>query len=341
MNRMRRILLVCLCFLSSLTGVFAQEVLLGATGGAATGTLYGIDPRTGTATGIGLLVDGSGHSYAVTGLAFDNVAGILYGSTSNNSPTGSRSLVAIDPLTGAVTPIGSFATSGTMADLTFDITTTTLYGTGSLDGNLYSINVATGVATAIGSAGFPAGSTVGNGVAANSAGQIFGSPQGASGSLVQYNKTNGSVTTVATLSGAPFSSGSIGAMAFNSGGTLFGVNIDINTGTRPTDLVTINSITGAVTDIGASANFLDAIVFMTPVPEPTTTLLFGAGVLFLTITLVRRCRNCSSPNEPKASRLFVDNHAQRPARLLANAFGVSCVARLAAAGDHRTALTQR
>jgi hypothetical protein len=134
MNRMRRILLVCLCFLSSLTGVFAQEVLLGATGGAATGTLYRIDPRTGTATGIGLLVDGSGHSYAVTGLAFDNVTGILYGSTSNNSPTGSRSLVAIDPLTGAVTPIGSFAISGTMADLTFDITTTTLYGTGSLDG---------------------------------------------------------------------------------------------------------------------------------------------------------------------------------------------------------------
>jgi PEP-CTERM motif len=291
MNRIPRILLFGLCFLSSLTGVFAQEVLLGTTGGAGTGTLYSIDPSTGAATGIGLLVDGTGHPYAVTGLAFDNVTGILYGSTSNRSPTASNSLVAINPSTGAVTFIGSFATSSTMADLTFDVTTTTLYGTGSADGNLYSINPATGVATAIGSAGFPATSIAGAGVAANSAGQIFGAPEGASGPLVQYNKTNGSATTVATLSGAPFSSGSIGAMAFNSGGTLYGVNIDNNTGTRPTDLVTIDSVTGAVTNVGASVNFLDAIVFMTPVPEPTTTMLFGAGVVFLAITTVRRCRS--------------------------------------------------
>jgi PEP-CTERM motif len=291
MNRIPRILLVGLCFLSSLTGLFAEEVLLGTTGGSGTGTLYSIDPSTGAATGIGLLIDGTGHPYAVTGLAFDNVTGILYGSTSNRSPTGSNSLVAINPSTGAVTFIGSFATSGTMADLTFDVTTTTLYGTGSLDGNLYSINPATGVATAVGSAGFPATSTiVGAGVAANSAGQIFGAPQGASGPLVQYNKTNGSATTVATLSGAPFSSGAIAAMAFNSGGTLYGVNID-NGGTRATDLVTIDSVTGAVTNIGASANLLDAIVFMTPVPEPTTTMLFGAGVVFLAITIVRRCRS--------------------------------------------------
>ena len=290
-NRMRRILLVGLCFLSSLTGVFAQEVLLGTTGGAATGTLYRIDPSTGAATGIGLLVDSSTHSYAVTGLAFDNVTGILYGSTSNNSPTRSSSLVSIDPSTGSVTFIGSFATTGTMADLTFDTTTATLYGTGSVDGNLYSINMATGVATAVGSAGFPANSTVGNGVAANSAGQIFGAPQGASGPLVQFNKTNGSVTTIATLSGAPISSGGIAAMAFNSGGTLYGVNVDVNSGTHPTDLVTINDVTGAVTDIGASVNSLDAIVFMTPVPEPTATMLFGTGVVFLIITTLRRCRS--------------------------------------------------
>jgi hypothetical protein len=292
MKRMRRILVVGLCFLSSLTGAFAQEVLLGTTGGVGT-TLYRINPNTGGATAVGALVDSSGHFYSVTGLAFDNVTGILYGSTSNRSATASNSLVAINPLTGRVTFIGSFVTSnGTMADLTFDTTTATLYGTGSVDGNLYSINMATGAATAVGSAGFPPNSTSGLGVAANSAGQIFGAPTGASGPLVQYNKTDGSVTTVATLSGAPFSSGAIGAMAFNSGGTLYGLN-QSTSGSRPVDLVTIDTVTGVVTDIGATASLMDAIVFITPVPEPTTIgmMFLGSGCLAALTALRRRRRD--------------------------------------------------
>ncbi|HWY41467.1 MAG TPA: PEP-CTERM sorting domain-containing protein [Chthoniobacterales bacterium] len=277
MKRMRRILFLGLCLLSSLTGVLAQEVLLGTTGGAA-GDLYRIDPTTGVATEIGFLASGF-NVYAVTGLAFDNVTGILYGSTSNKSASSARSLVAIDPSTGAVTFIGAFGVgSETMADLTFDGTTATLYGTGSNDGNLYSIDVTTGAATAVGSSGIAAASINGAGVAANSAGQIFGAPTGANQQLVQYNKTNGSVTTVATFSGAPAPLGSIDAMAFNAGGTLYGVDIDLD---KSTHLVTIDTATGAVTDVGASVALLDAIVFFNPtaVPEPATLSLLGLSAL--------------------------------------------------------------
>jgi len=50
----------------------------------------------------------------------------------------------------------------------------------------------------------------------------------------------------------------------------------------------------AAAGIGASVDFLDAIVFfnLTAVPEPTTTVLFGAGIVFRMITAVRRrCRS--------------------------------------------------
>lgn len=298
MKRMRKIFLVGLCFLASLTGVFAQEVLLGTTGGSV-GDLYNIDPNTGTATLIGPLADALGNPYAVTGLAFDSVTGILYGSTSNNSGISGatkRELVSINPNTGVVTVIGAFgAGTATMGDLTFDTTTATLYGTNSLNGNLYSINLTTGAATAVGSSGI-SGAIQGVGVAANSAGQLFGSPTGANAPLVQYNKSTGAATNGPTLTGAPFPGGSISAMAFNSGGTLYAVDIDNTVVSRPTHLVTINTVTGAVTDIGASVNFLDAIVFFNPtaIPEPTTTALLGVGLVFLTKTGLRRYRRGSS-----------------------------------------------
>jgi PEP-CTERM motif len=293
-KRMRKILFAGFCFLSGLTGAFAQEVLLGTTSSAA-GDLYQIDPTTGTATHIGFLQDGSFAQFGVTGLAFDSVTGVLYGSTSNNSATDKQSLVSIDPNTGFVTFIGAFNVgSNTMADLTFDVATATLYGTGSKDGNLYSINTATGVATAVGSGSGLTGPFRGNALAVNGSGQLFGAPLGASGSLVQFSKTSGAATPVATLSGAQFPAGTIAAMAFNSGGTLYGVNI--NDTSFATELVTIDPATAAISNIGASVDALDAIVFYNPtaVPEPTTTVLFGAGLVFLTITGIRRYHRRSS-----------------------------------------------
>jgi hypothetical protein len=297
MKRMRSLLLVGLCLLSTLAGAFAQEILLGTTSGAA-GSLYSINPTTGAATSIGFLQDGIGDPFGVTGLAWDSLTGVLYGSTSNNSGTTPGALVTIDPNTGTVTLIGAFATSGplfTMSDLTFDATTGNLYGVSALTGDLYTINMLTGLAVPVGNAGFAPLSTTGNGLAASSGGTLFGTPTGANGTLFTYSKSDGSVTSVGTLSGAPIPTGAINALAFDGAGTLFGVNIDNGQGgSKNTHLITINTTTGAITDVGASVNSLDAIVFISPIPEPTTTALLGAGMVLLTLAGLRRYRRSLS-----------------------------------------------
>src|SRR5437868_11247652 len=121
------------------------QVLYGATGGVKPGSLYTIDPSTGAGTLVGLLLDSTNHNYALTGLAFDSVTGVLYGATSSQSPTATSELVTVNPSTGLVTPVGFFGVS--LGDITFDSANGILYGTASSNTDLYSINLATGAAT--------------------------------------------------------------------------------------------------------------------------------------------------------------------------------------------------
>src|SRR6202011_484153 len=117
-----------------------------------TGSLYLVNPTTAATTLIGPLVDTLGNGYGMTGMAFQPGTNVLYGATSANSPTAPSHLVTIDRTTALVTDIGSFGLgSGTMADITFDRTTGILYGAHSNgDGWLYTINLATGAATKVG-----------------------------------------------------------------------------------------------------------------------------------------------------------------------------------------------
>ena len=152
-----------------------------------------------------------------------------------------------------------------MADIAFDAAGN-LFGVGSIGGpQLYSINTATGQATVIGNSGLT--STVGGGLAVSTSGVFFGTPTAAS--FGTYNSTTGVYTNIANP--VKPAGGGYGALDFDENGVLFGLNVGAGS-PPPTHLVTFDPATGAITDLGASVNSLDAIAFR-PVPEPGAVLL--------------------------------------------------------------------
>ncbi|HEX4415486.1 MAG TPA: hypothetical protein VH107_17775, partial [Lacipirellulaceae bacterium] len=252
---------------SIIVGVTTQAVraadLYAASGQGSTGELYIIDPTTGaTITDVGPLNDSTARNFGMTGLAFDPVSGVLYGSSANaNADTSTRGqLVTINPATGLVTPIGSFglAAGGTMTDLAFDPVTHVLYGLPSNGGaSLFTINTSTAQATLVGASIF--GATNGGGLAVSSSSIIYSSPLQTN--FGTYDETTGTYTDIAPPT-LPNGRG-YGALAFN-GDVLYGIEVG-----SPDHLVTFDTTTGAVTDLGTTAaSFLDGIAFKPSAATP-------------------------------------------------------------------------
>jgi hypothetical protein len=247
--------------------VEALDLYASTSSGNAAGELYIINQSTGAMIqDIGPLNDANNLNYGMTGLAFDPVSGVLYGSTASGSPDpASRNLlVTINPATGRVTVKGPYnlsgdATGATMTDIAFDPTTGVLYGIGSVGGaHLYSIDKTTGHATLVGNSAFTA--TNGGGVAVSSAGTVYGTPLPAN--FGTYDKTTGAYTDIANPD-KPTGRG-YGALAFD-GAVLYGLNV---AKTGAPELVTIDTTTGAVTDIGPTVVAVDGIAFRPPPPVP-------------------------------------------------------------------------
>jgi hypothetical protein len=264
-----------ICALTTLTGVIRADAqsLYGATS-SGHGELYILNPATGAiATDIGALNDALAANYSVSGLAFDPMNGVLYGSTGGASGT---KLLTINPANAAVTVVGSFgAGTATMTDLAFD-SSGHLFGISSSGGaNLYTINLSTGAATEVGVAG--TGFTQGGGLAISSAGIFYGAP--IPGDYGTYDPVTGLYSNIATPASPAGAGGGYAALAF-SGATLYGDDLLAGTGGGASHLVTIDPTTGTVTDIGASVTHLDAIAFQAT-PEPGTLGLLGVGALAL------------------------------------------------------------
>src|SRR5215471_1763212 len=185
------------------------QTLYGATS-SGHGELYILNPATGgVLQDIGGLNDAGAVNYSVTGLAFDPVTGVLYGSTGGVS---GHSLLTINPANGLVNVIGSFNVgTATMTDLAFD-SSGNLYGIGSSGGaNLYSINVGTGQATLVGPSG--KSFTEGGGLAISSDGTFYGAP--IPGEYGTYNPTTGAYTHITTPTTPVGAGSSYAALAFN------------------------------------------------------------------------------------------------------------------------------
>lgn len=275
----------CLCALGILGFAATQagaQSLFGATS-SGSGELYILNPATGgVLQNIGPLDDASAVNYSVTGMAFDPITGVLYGSTGGAS---GHSLLTINPTTGLVNVVGSFgAGTATMTDLSFD-SSGNLYGISSSGGaNLYTINLTSGQATMVGSSGISF--TEGGGLAISSSGVCYGAP--IPGEYGTYNLTTGAYTHIATPATPVGAGSSYGALAF-FGSTLYGDNLAAGSGGGATHLVTIDPTTGVVTDIGPSVTHLDALA-VGVVPEPGTVALFSAGGLMALFAIRRKTR---------------------------------------------------
>lgn len=165
---------------------------------------------------------------------------ILYGTTGVGSAI--STLVKIDPVTGAVTTIGSvgFSVNG----LTWDASTNTLYGSARNDVGLLKIDTATGAGSLVaGSFDSPASGCSSRNVllAASSGGSLFGWCDPSSDDLMSIDKVTGKATVV----GESGVGTGLHGLAFDNSDTLYMHNFDGS-------YYTMNTATGLATFQGST-----------------------------------------------------------------------------------------
>ena len=266
-KRSRTLLLVLGAGLLGLSPVRAQEKIYIASGSTGVGgNLYIVDPGTGATTLIGPITNAAGGgAIGLTGLDFSPLNGKLYGITSNSGAGGNtvlRSLVTINTTTAVATVIGSLGFAN--SDISFR-SDGTLYGYEAGGGSggprsMTTINLTTGAATRVGTA-FANTLNNGGGLAFSPAGTLYLSATGLNGSLDTLDPATGNRTPGTPMSGAPFQTGALDAMAFDANGILYAIN-QSSANVADTNLVTINVTSGVVTPVGSllPAN-IDAVAF--------------------------------------------------------------------------------
>ena len=312
----RRSILSVLAFAVALTllcatspSALAAETLYGGLGGHNNG-----DSTNDGALGIVSQTTGAvsivGHPAGVvrlSGVAYDTATNTLYGSTlfpggGFPPPTGPRAsnLITLDRNSGALltsTPVTAGAFQLSLADIAFQPGTNTLFGITNPDGagvgpgNLYTINLTTGVATLVGNTGlfFDTIAFAPNGTL-YLAGEQLGmmGPDASTDQLDTIDPTNAMI--LSTVKTSDF----FGALAIRSDGTIFGGNGDQHT------LFTVNPTTGAETLVGdTGSNFVGGLVFVTP--ETGSSL----GFLVIALIAVAGARR----HFAGASALDVEKHA--------------------------------
>jgi len=257
-------------------------ILLGTTGtGGDISTLVEIDPTTG------VLIHTIGSiGYAVNGLKYDATNGKLYGSTSINDPL-YNGLIEIDAITGAGTPIGVHQWG--LVSMYTAVNNITINSTGQMYGwwepaqdDLVSINKNTGIATLVGEASI---NTAEEGMAFDECDVLY---------LVN---NNGKVYTVDTGTGVATYINNIGATAHHgdfdfSSGLYYGIT---TAQTNPKSLVVVDLATGSVVSTLPTVDNLHTLTFSgyepippEPIPEPTTIILMGFGLVGLLGVVIRQ-----------------------------------------------------
>lgn len=265
--------------------LYAATVRTGAGGSdTISGSLYVVNLGSGSATFIAPIRINGNTPIGVTGMAAHPSTGIMYGITSPLSAAHPQSLVSLDPNTGNATLIGDLRFPG--SDIAFNkagILFTWLPATSQLG----IVNLNTGAVTPIGGPG--AGGTIA-GLGIDQHGTAFITPSGAGGTLDTVDIATGAVKRGPPLTGAPFAS-AINSMAFTPSGLLLAVNSNAGS-PASTRLVTINTATGVVSNIGTLPDDTDALAFVAsqfrsePLITGQTLALLVLGVIALVLGLI-------------------------------------------------------
>jgi hypothetical protein len=275
---------VCaLAFAAILSGgsaAAASSTLDGIAAGVSPWTLYQISETSG-ASSDPRPINGYGFETAMAtapnGLLFANGEDFFFNDEllTLNLATGATTLVA--PLTGVLT--GATANSFAFSP---DGTLFAIYG----NRTLYTINTSTGSATLVGSLAGTAPAIGQQAVAFSSSGTLYLTN---AANLYTVNQSTGATSLVAPLnfnssfgqSGAPI----LMNMSFDPIGGILYTSLNWSgapNGGYSSYLGTIDIATGAVTEIGSTAQGLGPLAFETlATPEPSSGLYLSAGVLTL------------------------------------------------------------
>jgi len=251
---------------------------------AVAGSLYTVNLGTGSAVFVAPIRLNGTLPIGITGLAVHPTTGVFYGITPQGSPNAPMSLVTIDPTTGRAQLVGDLRLPG--SDITFN-RAGIMFAWLPATSQIGFVNLATGAITPIGPARGPG---LPSGLAIDSRGTAYITPNGAGGTLDSVDIATGAVTPGPQLAGAPFPSG-VNSMTFTPSGLLLAVNSNAGSPALAR-LITINTATGAVSTIGTLPDDTDALTFAEVRREEMSTVnvqtlaLLVLGAIALVLGLI-------------------------------------------------------
>jgi outer membrane protein assembly factor BamB len=250
------------------------------------GNLYLVDPETAQTRLVSSLNVGGKTPVGLDGLAIHPRTGVFYGITAPTSAVIPKSLVIVDPSNGNVTLVGDLGPVASDIEFSAD---GTLFAWLPQTRQIGTVDLDSGRIT-------PRGKPIERGASKGGftlVGQnkAYVATTGGAGTIDVIDINTGELTAGPQLAGAPFPD-LINGLAYQRG-ILYGINTNFGRSTQA-NLVSIDPLTGKVTNIGALPNDTDAIAFG---PAQTTRdmtasllewrvpILIGLGVFALGVIL--------------------------------------------------------